>query len=115
MAIRGLYRYVGAVDLRGSLPTWDPSAFDFEGTEPWPDFGVLSQPLDLFGPEITLEYVPEGATSLDPMHLNDDGTYNLYLGLDAVHAAGHSGDATRWSSHNEPPTRRSLESRVNQT
>lgn len=91
LALRALYRHVGRVDLSGSLPSWDPATFMFEGPEPWPEFGVVSAPLVLYDPDITLGYVPHGESRIAPVYMADDGSYSVYLGADATHGAGYSG------------------------
>lgn len=91
LALRGLFRFVDKVDLAGSLPTWDPSAFLFEGPEPWPRFGAFSCPFNLFGAGITLGYVDHVTGQLLDRYRNSDGSYGLYLGGDATGSAGYSG------------------------
>lgn len=91
LALRGLFRFVGGVDLAGSLPNWRPSAFLFEGPEPWPEFGLYSGALMLFEPEVTLGYIAPDTDCVHPRYLCADGSYCLYLGLDTTAVAGFSG------------------------
>lgn len=91
LTLRGLLRFVGEVDLAGSLPSWDPSAFIFEGPEAWPPFGVYSSPMHLYGVGITLGYIDPVSGRIDPRYLDDDGSYHLYVGADATTLAGYSG------------------------
>jgi hypothetical protein len=66
LALRAVLTDVDAVDLSGSFPAWDPSAYDFADVDlvaaaddddapAWPAFGRFSDPLNLLGAGSILE------------------------------------------------------------
>lgn len=56
LALRALIRRVDTVDLSGSFPNWEPSAFNFDTDGEWPAFGVVSDPFNLTPIELAEDY-----------------------------------------------------------
>jgi hypothetical protein len=91
LAVRGLFRWVGEVDLAGSMATWVPSAYMFEGPEPWPEFGVYSCPLHFYGVRLVTGYIDPETGLIHRRYLREDGRYRMYLAADELMLAGYSG------------------------
>ncbi len=92
LALRALVRSVDTVDLSGSFPSWDPSAFNFDTDPEWPTFGVVSDALSLTPVETVEEYVNPATDEIRRDFL-DGKTFGLTLKPDhrlmANFAGGH--------------------------
>lgn len=64
VSLRALVRKVDTVDLSGSFPSWNPSAFNFDGDRDWPAFGVVSDALSLLPVEAVEEYVNKASGAI---------------------------------------------------
>jgi hypothetical protein len=91
LSVRGLFRWVGEVDLAGSMPTWEPSAYIFEDPQPWPDFGVYSCALHFYGVRLITGYIDPQTRLIHRRYLRQDGRYRMHLAADEVMLAGYSG------------------------
>ncbi len=72
-AMRSLYRHVGEVDLAGSFPAWNPSAFDFDDDLDWPAFGYFTEPFNLLPVDGIMDHVDPATGELDATHLSSRG------------------------------------------
>jgi len=68
LALHAFVQHVDVVDLSGSFPTWDPSAYAFDDGAEWPSFGRLTDPLNFNGIEVIAEFVRADAGFMDPSH-----------------------------------------------
>jgi hypothetical protein len=88
LALEAFWRRVGPIDLGGSLPSWDPAAFDFED-DAWPARTFFADPLQLFGPEMVVNRYDAAHGVLT---LAKDGDQRVVeIAADAVTKAGMSG------------------------
>lgn len=96
VALRALVLGVDAVDLSGSFPQWDPSAYDFSDVDldpeapPWPAGGTYSDPLNLLGVEAILELTAHPAEI--GQLADEQGRIVVPVGANHLLAANQAGD-----------------------
>lgn len=100
LSLRALLLGLDVVDLSGSFPGWDPSAYDFADVdlvagpdadgEPWPAFGLHSDPLNLLGAGSILELTAHPAET--GQLADEDGRVLVPIAANHLLAANQAGD-----------------------
>jgi hypothetical protein len=91
LSLRAFVRYVDAVDLSGSFPSWDPSAYAFDDGE-WPRFGTISDPLNFNGAELINEFVRADPGFMDPMRIPAPRSRTVPVASNHLLSANQAGD-----------------------
>ncbi len=92
LTIPALMRWVDAVDLTGSFPSWNPSAFDFDEGDNGIPFGVYSGALHLNGIATINENFQPSPAMLVPGAVLPARSFALPLGPDHRLSANREGD-----------------------
>jgi hypothetical protein len=91
LSLVALTRLVDVVDLRGSFPQWDPSAYDFDDDPDWPSVGLISDPLNLTGIETLNDCLLPDRNTVDPGLAETDGSVYAHIGSDYLLSANVAG------------------------
>lgn len=92
MSFRAFVQQVDHVDLSGSFPSWDPSAYAFDDGSEWPDHGLHSDPLNFNGIEMVLENFKPSPQLLDPTAEKHERSYPMPIAANHVLSANRPGD-----------------------
>jgi hypothetical protein len=91
LALHAFVEHVDVVDLSGSFPSWDPSAYAFDDAD-WPPFGVLSDPLNFNGIEVIAEFVRSDPAFMDPSHIPRPRTLSMPVAPNHLLSANQAGE-----------------------
>jgi hypothetical protein len=92
LALRAFVQHIDVVDLSGSFPSWDPSAYAFDDGGDWPPFGVLSDPLNFNGIEVIADFVRSDPAFMDPSHIPRPRTLSMPVAPNHLLSANQAGE-----------------------
>jgi hypothetical protein len=97
LALRALLEHVDVVDLSGSFPEWNPSAYNFSGhgapgDPPWPTFGVFSDPLNFHGVDAMADFVAADPALTSPTVAPFPRAVSVPVGANYLLSSNRAGD-----------------------